>query len=240
MDDPRLAALLPRIRKRTISYGLNAQADFQARDITPHQGGNHFDLYFKGMVQGRVWMPFPGRHYILNTLGALAAACEIGLDMKGAMAACSEFAGVKRRFEEKGLSAGGALVMDDYAHHPSEIKATIAAAKERWPNKRLVICFQPHRYTRTKDLLEQFTQAFYSADELLLLDIYSAGEPALAGIDSRMLANLIRQHGHRKVEYAGSGAAALKRLRAILNEDCVCFTMGAGDVYHLGESLVEK
>jgi UDP-N-acetylmuramate--alanine ligase len=240
MDDPRLASLLPRIRKRTISYGLNAQADFQAREIAPHKGGNSFNLYFKGVFQGNVWMPFPGRHYILNTLGALAAACEIGLDMKAAMASCAEFAGVKRRFEEKGTTSGGALIVDDYAHHPSEIKATLNAARERWPDKRLIVCFQPHRYTRTKDLLDQYTQAFYSADELLLLDIYSAGEKAIPGIDSLMLTNLIRKHGHRKVEYAGLRSAAVERLRGILDGDCVLFTMGAGDVYHISDSLLEK
>ncbi|MDR1397945.1 MAG: UDP-N-acetylmuramate--L-alanine ligase [Desulfarculales bacterium] len=239
LDDPRLAALLPRLRKRTISYGLNAQADFQAREIRPQNGGSSFNLYFKGFPQGKVWMPFPGRHYILNTLGALAAACEIGVDMKIAMAACSEFAGVKRRFEEKGVTSQGALIVDDYAHHPSEIKATLEAARERWPGKRLIVCFQPHRYSRTDDLLDQFAQAFYGADELLLLDIYSAGEKPIPGVDSQLLANMVRKHGHRKVEYIGVHAQALQRLQNIVDDSCVVFTMGAGDVYRISEELLE-
>ena len=238
LDNSRLAALLPRLRKRTISYGLNAQADFQARDILPEDGGSSFSLYFRGDYQGRVWMPFPGQHYILNTLGALGAACEIGVDMKTAMAACAEFAGVKRRFEQKGVAESGAIIMDDYAHHPNEIKATLEAARQRWPEKRLVICFQPHRYSRTQDLMEQFAQAFYEADELLLLDIYGAGEKPINNINSQMLAEQIRRHGHRKVEYIGAMSLAQQRLHAVLDEKCVFFTMGAGDVYRLGEELI--
>jgi UDP-N-acetylmuramate--alanine ligase len=237
LDNPRLSSLLPRLRKRTISYGLSSQADFQAREIKPQKGGSAFSLYFKGDMQGKVWIPFPGQHYILNTLGALAAACEIGVDMRAAMASCANFAGVKRRFEEKGLSAGGAVVMDDYAHHPNEIKATLEAARLRWPEKRLIVCIQPHRYSRIADLMDQFAQSFYGADELLVLDIYSAGENPIIGVNAQVLTDNIKKHGHRRVEYVGAFDAAAARLERMLDDNSVIFTMGAGDVYRLGEEL---
>lgn len=238
LDNQRLAALLPRLRKRVITYGFSSQADFQARDIAPLNGGSSFTLSFRNQAQGQVWIPFPGHHYILNTLGALAAASEVGVNLKTAMEACSKFAGVKRRFEEKGKSRHGTKIMDDYAHHPNELKATLEAARQRWPEKRLIICFQPHRYTRVHDLMDQFAQAFYDADEVLIMDIYSAGETPIANVSGKILAEQIQKHGHRKVEYVESADALFEKLDVTLNENCVFFTVGAGNVYQIGEKLV--
>jgi UDP-N-acetylmuramate--alanine ligase len=240
LDDARLAGLIPRLRKRAITYGVTAQADYQAREIS-HQGlESSFDFYLRGELQGRVRLPLPGRHYVQNALGAIAAAVEVGVDLSTALTACAGFGGVKRRFEAKGRAASGAQVMDDYAHHPTEIKATLEAARAAFPHNRLVVAFQPHRHSRTKDLFEEFATAFYGADELLVLDIYAAGEKADPEVTAERLAEAIRAHGHRRVEYLGTAAAARERLAGMLGADDVLFTMGAGDVWRLGEALVAR
>ena len=240
LDNHRLAGLIPRVNKRTITYGLTSQADYQARDIRPDGPDTEFSLFVRGESLGRVRISMPGRHNVLNTLGSLAAAHELGVELKTAMAACPGLERAKRRFEFKGEAQCGAVVMDDYAHHPTEIQATLQAARDCWPDKRLVICFQPHRYTRTQLLFEEFTTAFYGADLLLVLDIYAASEREIPGVNAEKLAEAIRSHGHRGVEYVGGREAALARLAKELKPDDVVFTMGAGDVWRLGEELTVK
>ena len=238
LDDPRLAALIPRVNKRAITYGLASQADLQAREVQFQGMGGSYRLYWRGQPGPRVELPLPGRHNVLNSLGALAVAQELGVDLAQAAAACADFQKVGRRFEQKGVAPSGALVMDDYAHHPTEIKATLEAARACWPDKRLVVCFQPHRYTRTRLLFEEFATAFYAADELLVLDIYSAGERPDSQVDAAKLARAVRAHGHRAVEYLGSKDQALDRVRESLGPDDVLFTMGAGDVWKVGAGLL--
>jgi UDP-N-acetylmuramate--alanine ligase len=240
LDDPRLAGLIPQLKKRTITYGLTAQADFQARDIVHQGGSSQFSFYLRGVHMGQVRVPLPGRHYVQNTLGALAAAYEVGVDLAQAMEACAGFGGVKRRFEYKGQGPAGCLVLDDYAHHPTEIKATLEAARSAYAEQRVVVCFQPHRYSRTKDLFDQFAQAFYGADLLLVLDIYAASEPPDPEVSAGKLCEAIRAHGHRRVEYVGTAARARERLRELLAPGDVLFTMGAGDVWKLGMELIAE
>ena len=239
LDDPRLASLIPQVRKRTITYGLTSQAAFQARDISMTGLTSSFELYVRGESLGRVEVPMPGRHNVQNALGAIAVAQEVGVDIAQAMAACPKMSGVKRRFEKKGTSPAGALIMDDYAHHPTEIRATLEAARAAWPDKRLVVCFQPHRYSRTKDLFEEFATSFYGADELILLDIYAASEKPDPDVSAEKLAEAIRAHGHRTVEHVGTAQAALERLKSLLRPGDVMFTMGAGDVWRVGEALTQ-
>ncbi len=237
LDDDRLAGLIPRVRKRTVTYGFTPQADFQARDVQTRGTSTSFSLYRQGEHQGRVQLPLPGRHNVLNALGALAVAQEAGVELELAMAACRRFSGVGRRFERVGRSRQGALVMDDYAHHPTEIRATLEAARDCWPQARLLVCFQPHRYTRTKLLLEEFATAFYGTDMLLVLDIYPAGEPKIPGVTARKLVQAISSHGHRGVEYLGGFREARERLERLLGPGDVLFTMGAGNVWKIGRQL---
>jgi UDP-N-acetylmuramate--alanine ligase len=239
LDDPRLAGLIPRVRKRTITYGLTSQADFQARELKMTGLNSSFTLYVRGEEAGELMLPLPGRHNVQNALGAIAVAQEVGVDITKAMAACPKFSGVKRRFEEKGVSAAGALIMDDYAHHPTEIRATLEAARAAWPEKRIVVCFQPHRYSRTSLLFDEFTTAFYGADELLVLDVYAASERPDPEVSAEKLVEAIRAHGHRGVEYVGTAEAALQRLGSVLQPGDVFFTMGAGDVWRVGEELIK-
>lgn len=240
LDDVRLTGLIPRVNKRTITYGLSSQADLQARDLRPAGLGTRFALYVRGEAAGTVELTLPGRHNVQNALAALAVALELGVDLEEARGALGRFQGVARRFEAKGQAPGGALVVDDYGHHPTEIKATLAAARECWPDRRLVVAFQPHRYSRSRDLFEEFTTAFYGADELLVLDIYAAGEPEDPSVSAAGMAEAIRAHGHRSVEYVGSRQEAAARLATLLGPTDVLLTMGAGDVWRLGEELVES
>jgi UDP-N-acetylmuramate--alanine ligase len=237
LDDSRLAGLIPKVRKRVITYGMASQADYQARDIAFEGVESSFTLYVRGEKTGRVTIPVPGKHNVLNCLGALAASHELGMDIETAIKSCRNFGGVKRRFETKGRTANGALVMDDYAHHPTEIRATLEAARNSWPDRRLVICFQPHRYSRTRLLFDDFATSFYGADLLLVMDIYAASEKKDPTVSAESLAEAIRDHGHRNVEYVGKKAQAKERLQKLLEPDDVLFTMGAGDVYRMGEEL---
>ncbi len=240
LDDDRLAGLIPQVNKRTVTYGLSSQADVQARDLKPQGLGCSFNLYIRGENAGSVSLPLPGRHNVQNALAALAVAHELGVEPAASVAALDEFEGVSRRFEAKGETPGGALVIDDYGHHPSEIKATLAAARECWPDQRLVVVFQPHRYSRSRDLFDEFTTAFYGADELLVLDIYAAGEPEDPTVSAEAMTEAIRAHGHRSVEYVGGKENAATRLAKLLGPGDVLLTMGAGDVWRLGEEMVER
>jgi len=240
LDDARLTGLIPRVNKRTITYGLSSQADIQARDPRPAGMGTQFTLYVRGEAAGQVELPLPGRHNVQNSLAALAVALELGVDLDAAKQALANFQGVGRRFEAKGAGPGGCLVVDDYGHHPTEIKATLAAARECWPDRRLVVAFQPHRYSRLRDLFEEFTTSFYGADELLVLDIYAAGEAEDPSVSAEGLAEAIRAHGHRSVEYVGSRQDAAAKLARLLGPTDVLLTLGAGDVWRLGEELVES
>ncbi len=239
LDDPRLAGLIPRVNKRTVTYGLSSQADLQARDLRPAGLGCRFALYARGRAAGEVELPLPGRHNVQNALAALAVARELGMDLETAARALGDFAGVGRRFEAKGETPGGVLVIDDYCHHPSEIKATLTAARECWPERRLVVVFQPHRYSRSRDLFDEFTTAFYGADELLVLDIYAAGEPVDPAVSAEAMAGAIRDHGHRSVEYVGGRDEAAARLAKTLRAGDVLLTMGAGDVWRVGEEMLK-
>jgi UDP-N-acetylmuramate--alanine ligase len=238
LDDPRLSGLIPRVNKRTITYGLASQADYQARELEPAGEGTAFTLYVRGERASRVELALPGRHNVQNLLGAIAVARELGVPLERVAQACRGLSGVSRRFERKGETAAGALVLDDYAHHPTEIKATLEAARSRWPQRRLVVCFQPHRYSRTELLFQEFTTAFYGADLLLVMDIYAAGEPARPGVEAAGLAEAIRAHGHRGVELAGDREKAVRRLERVLEAGDVLITMGAGDVWRVGEALI--
>ncbi|MCB2185979.1 MAG: UDP-N-acetylmuramate--L-alanine ligase [Deltaproteobacteria bacterium] len=239
LDDPRLAGLIPRVNKRTITYGFAAQAEVQARDLAGEGKKSRFNLYVAGEKAGAVELNLPGRHNVLNVLAALAAARELGVDLTLAMAACAQVRGVRRRFEAVGQTPQGAEVVDDYAHHPTEIKATLEAARSCWPERRLVALFQPHRFSRTQDLWNEFTTAFYGADELLVLDVYPAGEKPREGVDAAALVEAIKSHGHRRAEYVGTLDQAVARLAGSLGPADVLFTMGAGSVWQAGRRLVE-
>ncbi len=235
VDDPGSRRLLSRVRRTMITYGLTEDAEIRAVDLTVEPGKNSFVVKRKGERLGQVTWSVPGRHNVINSLAAITVGLELGVSFKTIVEALVSFKGVGRRLEVKG-EAGGVLVVDDYGHHPTEIKATLQALKERWPGRRCLTVFQPHRFSRTKLLADDFAACFQGADRLFLLDVYSAGEKAIEGVDSAWLANIIsKKTPVTRVTSADAAAALTDAARP----GDVLLTLGAGDVWKLGEGFLQ-
>ncbi|MBF0274233.1 MAG: UDP-N-acetylmuramate--L-alanine ligase [Nitrospinae bacterium] len=237
IDDQHIQSILPDINKKYVTYGLSSNANISARDLCSKDGMQSFILKVNGESHGEVKVAMHGIHNVYNTLAAIATAVELGIDINVAEKALKTFEGIERRFQLKG-EINGIKVYDDYGHHPAEIKLTLQGFKTLYPEKKLVVLFQPHRYTRTVHLEKEFETSFYDADIILLLDIYSAGEKAIEEVSSEKLTEGIRQYGHRHVEYLPQRAKVNERLNELLNKDCVLLTLGAGDVWKEGESFL--
>lgn len=237
VDDPGARKILNRIRRRIVTYGLSAEAEIRAIDLKVSPGRTTFTVQRKGEALGEVNWAVPGRHNIINSLAAVAVGLELGVPFATIAQALSSFKGVGRRMEVKG-EEGGVVVVDDYGHHPTEIKATLAAVKERWPDRRLVALFQPHRYSRTKILAEDFAACFQRADQLLLLDIYAAAEKPIEGVTSQWLAERMAAK-KVAVQLVPPGDVASSLAKLVKPGD-VLITVGAGDVWKIGEELLKK
>ena len=239
VDDANLQSLLPRIEKRTITYGLKSQADYTARNISVEGLKTYFTVYHHGKKLGKILSGAFGRHNVCNTLAAVAVGMELNMDFPTIAESLKTFTGVQRRFEILKQSES-LIIVDDYGHHPVEIQATLSTAKEVWPDRRLVIVFQPHRYSRTKHLMESFFSSFNDADQLLLLDIYSAGEEAEEGIHSQRIAEGVKEFGHKNVEYIGSTQSVIPHLQKILKPGDIVMTLGAGNIGELSHRLASR
>ncbi len=239
LDNHEIQRIIPRLKKRYISYGMSAQADLRARELEKKRLGVGFEVVWKGEPLGRVEVGMPGEHNVLNALAAIGVALELDLEFGVIAEGLKDLGGLARRFQIKGESQG-VMVMDDYGHHPTEIVATLGTLRESWPEKRLVVVFQPHRYTRTKALFEQFTVSFNHADLLLLLPIYGASERPLEGVSAESLARAIKERGHKEVMSVGSKEEALEKLLGLVGEGDLVLTLGAGDVYGVGERLLQE
>ncbi|NTU60418.1 MAG: UDP-N-acetylmuramate--L-alanine ligase, partial [Deltaproteobacteria bacterium] len=238
LDDARVQAVLPRIRKRVITYGLSAQAEVSGRHVTQANGRSRFEVVVQGEAVGEVDLGIPGMHNVLNSLAAFAVGRELGVEPADACRALSAFSGVDRRSQIKG-EARGVLVVDDYGHHPSEIQAVLRALRDAW-GRRLVVVFQPHRFSRTKDLFERFVTAFYSADEVYVTDIYAAGEAPLPGVSAEALVAGMRSHGHKGVHHVPDVARVPEVLEPALLPGDLVVTLGAGNVWQAGEALLRR
>jgi UDP-N-acetylmuramate--alanine ligase len=238
LDDPYIQNLIPRFQKRFLTYGLSAQADIQARDIHLDGLSSRFRVYFRERELGEVTLRVPGIHNLMNSLAAIGVGLELDLDFGLMAEALYGLSQIHRRFEIVG-QINGILVMDDYAHHPTEIKATLSAAKQAWSNRRHVVVFQPHRYSRVKLLYNSFVTAFYQADVLIVNDIYPAGENKIKGVDGKWLFEGIREHGHKEAVYIPNRPETISYLRGILRENDLLLTLGAGDVWHVGREILE-
>ncbi|MEA3466215.1 MAG: UDP-N-acetylmuramate--L-alanine ligase [Thermodesulfobacteriota bacterium] len=235
LDDANIQALLPRVEKRYVTYGLTPQADYRAIDIQYSNGGSEFSVLFRQQDLGRMHLDMPGEHNVLNALAALAVARELDLTSETIRAGFAAFAGVQRRFQIK--YASEVMVVDDYGHHPVEIKATLAAARNGW-DRRIVAIFQPHRYTRTEALFDDFVTAFYQADYLVVMDVYAAGEAAIEGVDAGSLVQAISKHGHRNVHYCATAQQVVDHLQPLICSGDMVITFGAGSVWQVGEQLI--
>jgi UDP-N-acetylmuramate--alanine ligase len=236
LDQPYIQSLMSRIHKRYVTYGTTSEADYVVRDIEFVGMRSHFDVSRGCERLGRFTLNLPGQHNVYNALAAIAVGQELEIELSTIAAALEAFQGVHRRFEIIGRRSG-VTVVDDYGHHPEEIRQTLRAAKTVWPNARLVVVFQPHRYTRTHALQHDFHTAFDEADTLILLDIYAASETPLPGVSSEGLYAGIQAHGHRHVLYMPSPDEVLQWLGNDMGEGDVLMTLGAGDVWKLGHAF---
>ena len=237
LDNEPTQAILPQIQKRHTTYGMSPQADFQIRDVAFEGRCSTFGVIHRGAPLGSFRLNLPGVHNVYNATAGIAVGLELDIPVARIRAALEEIAGVQRRLEIKG-ETNGVIVVDDYGHHPTEIKATLSAAKACWPARRMVVVFQPHRYSRTRALFEEFTRAFYQADLLCVLPIYAAGEDRIEGVNSRILCEGIKAHGHKQVVCVDGLPAAVDFLRAALSPGDLLLTLGAGDVWKIGNRIV--
>ncbi|MFH2013068.1 MAG: UDP-N-acetylmuramate--L-alanine ligase [Pseudomonadota bacterium] len=238
LDHENIQNLIPKIKKRYITYGLTSQADIQAADLSFMGAKTTFKVLKGRDTLGNITLQMPGIHNVYNSLATVAAALELDIDFKTIQEGLNEFTGIQRRFQIKG-EYKGIMIVDDYAHHPVEIKATLSAAKNGW-GRRLVVVFQPHRYTRTRDLYEDFLVAFYQADVLIITDIYPAGEEPITGVSAKALFEGIREHGYKNVSFIDDKNKIAAHLIDVLKEDDILITLGAGDIYKVGHELIEN
>jgi len=236
IDDVTIRSLLPQVRKRVITYGTSPDADFVARDLSVCGMETRFDAERDGMALGPLIVRMPGRHEALNALAALAVASELEVDFETVRGALAEFGGIHRRFEVCG-EAGGIMVVSDYGHHPAEIRATLAAAREGF-GRRIIVLFQPHRFTRTRDLFGDFLDAFDAADKVLVTEIYAAGEDPIDGVTGEVLYFALKRRGHVDVSYVPEWRALASAVQPELRPGDLVLVLGAGPVHEVGESLV--
>jgi len=238
LDDKNIREILPQVKKRYMTYGLSSQADIRATHVK-HDGFNtSFVAHYKGYRLGEISFRMPGAHNVLNAMACIAVALELDVPFVAIQEGFAKFGGVGRRFTVKG-EPKGVMVVDDYGHHPAEIRATLAAARHGWPERRIIAVFQPHRYTRTHELFDEFVTAFYDADVLVLTDVYAAGEQPIEGANAERLAKEVLRHGQKDVTWIGEREKIPEQLAALVKDGDIVITLGAGNIWQQGEALVK-
>jgi len=238
LDNESIQDVIPQIKKRYTTYGMSSQADFQIRDVNFEKRRSRFSVYRQGQNLGDIELNLPGIHNVYNATASIAVGIELDVPFAAIKSALETLEGVQRRLEIKG-EVNGITVVDDYGHHPTEIKTTLDAIEKCWPESRKVVVFQPHRYTRTQALFDDFTRSFYQSDILLVLPIYAAGEKRIEGLSGHDLCEGIKAHGHKEVFCAGDMESAITYLKDILKPGDLLLTLGAGDVWKVGERLLK-
>lgn len=237
-DDENIQEILPSLEKRMITYGFNSQADYSAEVTGLNNFSSEFKLIYKRDEIGFVKANLSGKHNVLNLLAAIAVGRELEIPIDNIIDAIGEFEGIERRFQKKG-ERRNVTVVDDYGHHPNEIKATLSAARKMWKGK-IGVLFQPHRYTRTLLLMEEFYKSFYDCDILAVTDIYAAGELPIEGINAEKIAEGIKMHGHKNVSYIKDRKKIISFFSKALKEGDMFITLGAGNVYEVGEEYLKR
>lgn len=238
LDDENVQTILPRITRRTITYGVSAQADLVVRPVSLEPFASRFALSWRGTELGEFALSLPGAHNTLNAAAAITIGLELEVPVEKMREALASFTGVDRRFQKRG-EAAGVTVIDDYGHHPTEIRATLNAARQcRFG--RVIALFQPHRYTRTQMLMDDFARSFHQADVVYVLDIYAASEKPIEGVSGEALAERLRAFGHRSVQYAGTLERAVTDLGSAVQTGDLVLTLGAGNVWQGGDLLLKK
>jgi UDP-N-acetylmuramate--alanine ligase len=243
IDDPSVREIMPLVSRPKLTYGFSEDADFRIENLSQHGGETRFEVYHRETSNRLpITLNMPGRHNALNATAALAVAVDEGLELAAIKQGLENFSGVGRRFDVQGvfpLGDGEIMLVDDYGHHPTEVAATILALREGWPDKRLVMLFQPHRYSRTSDLYDDFVDVLCEVDVLLLLEVYAAGEKKIAGADSRSLGRSIRLRGKVDPIFVQDEADVLGILEGIVADGDIVVTQGAGSVGALAKQLSE-
>jgi len=238
LDDENVQRVVPSANRRTITYGTSAHADLVVAECECGAQASDFTVRFRGEDLGRFHLPVAGFHNVLNAAAAVAVGLELEVEAAVIRAGLAEFGGVDRRFQVRGQERG-ITVIDDYGHHPTEIRATLAAARlGGW--RRVHVVFQPHRYTRTLELMDEFARSFNQADTVVVLDIYAASERPIEGVTSAALVERMRGFGHRAAEYAGDSGKAVDMLTGLAGDGDLVMTLGAGNVWQAGETILDR
>ncbi len=237
LDEPVLQEILPEIHRPVITYGLSSQCDMQAVELSQKENVSSFTVLHRGVELGRVSLGVPGEHNVRNALGASVVAMELGMTFDCVRSTLDAFTGAFRRFEVK-ADIGGVLVIDDYAHHPTEVRETLKGIKAGW-RRRVVCVFQPHTYTRTRDFAGDFGRAFMNADVLIVTDVYPAREKPIQGVTGRIIADAALNSGHKNVSYEPDLSRIPGLLASATRPDDIVITMGAGDIYRYGSAFIE-
>ena len=238
LDDPNVQLIIPKIKRRRVTYGLTAQADISAHNIQYTDAFGSIFTVWKGTdVLGEINLPVPGQHNVYNALAATAVALELEIPFEKIATAFTNFKNANRRFQFKG-EAADIMVVDDYGHHPTEILATLSAAKNGSGGRRTVVVFQPHRYTRTQELMDEFALSFNNADVLYITDIYAASEPPIEGITAEILTENIKKYGHKNANYIGSIETAAEKVLESLQAGDLVITLGAGSITRLSDEIL--
>ncbi len=237
LDQPNIQSIIPKIERRIITYGFCSQADLVATELKMEGFHTDFEVLFKGDRLGQIRLNLPGEHNVLNSLAVIGVALDLDVDFPIISKALKEFQGTERRLQLKG-TVNHIMVMDDYGHHPTEIQVTLNTLKSCW-NRRTVVVFQPHRYSRTKHLLQEFARSFYQADILVVTEIYPAGEDPIEGVSGEIVAQVIKNFGHKSVIFIKELKDIPGYLREVVQPGDTLLTLGAGDVYKVGEDFLQ-
>ncbi len=237
LDNHAVRSILPDIKRRTISYGYTPQAQVRAINIGQNEFKSTFNVLFEGNILGEIELMAPGDHNIKNALASIAIGLELGMEFGDIKSGLERFRGVFRRFQEK-MDHKGVLVIDDYAHHPTEVQATIQAARAGWKDRRVVAVFQPHLYSRTQQMHQEFGLSFFDAEVLVVTDVYPSREKPIEGVTGKLVADTAKTYGHRGVHYVKDKTELPAKLKEIVQEGDIVITMGAGDIYRYGEEFV--
>jgi len=238
-EDENIRSIIPQITRKYYTYGMQKKHDFYAENIVYEGMNTEFDLWFSGKNLGRLTIHLPGAHNVINCLGAAAVGIELEIGFEKIRKAFLDFTGVSRRMEIK-AKKNDTVFLDDYGHHPTEIKVTLDTIKSIWPERRLLVIFQPHRYTRTRDLAEKFGPSFESVSRIWLTDIYSAGEKPIPGISSSLILESFSPEKKEKVKLVSNRQALIEEVAKEIRPQDVILTLGAGDVYKIGEEILKK
>ncbi len=238
IDDKNIRDITKNIQQLIVSYGIDYPADFMAEDIEASGSGISFDLVNNDKILGRINLSMPGLHNVKNALAASAVAMEIGVDFEAIKKGLENFSGVARRFEIRGI-VKDIIIIDDYAHHPTEVKATLQSAIKGW-NKQVVAVFQPHLYSRTRDLYKDFATALYTADEIIVMDVYPAREEPLPGIDGSIIANELIKMGHDSTKFVKEKIKLIPEIKKVIKNDSIVIFMGAGDITNFPGKLLKE